>query len=141
MNHAIIAFITGVLFALGLGISGMTDPAKVIGFLDVTGAWNPSLTLVMGGGVLVYFVAFRRITRRSAPLFGGKFGIPSRRDLDPKLLAGSALFGIGWGLGGYCPGPALTSAATGAAAPLTFVAAMLLGMAAHSAYNKALSRG
>lgn len=137
MRHALVAFLTGTLFAIGLAISGMTRPDKVRGFLDVTGDWDPSLTLVMGGAVFVFFFAFRVITRRPAPLLGGKFGIPSRRDLDPALLGGAALFGIGWGLGGFCPGPALTSIAAGSTPVLTFVAAMLVGMVAHTVYARA----
>ncbi|HRI09278.1 MAG TPA: hypothetical protein PKW35_15760 [Nannocystaceae bacterium] len=137
MRHALVAFLTGILFAVGLAVSGMTRPDKVRGFLDITGDWDPSLTLVMGGAVFVFFFAFRMITRRPAPLLGGKFGIPSRRDLDPALLGGAALFGIGWGLGGFCPGPALTSITAGSAPVLTFVAAMLVGMVAHTLYARA----
>lgn len=141
MNHRTIAFITGVIFAIGLGISGMTHPSKVINFLDVTGAWDPSLTLVMGGAVLVYFLVFHVIVRRrTRPIVGERFGLPSRRDIDPRLLGGAVLFGAGWGLGGFCPGPALTSAVTGMTPVLIFVAAMLVGMGLHSTYQKLRSR-
>lgn len=141
MKHALVAFLTGILFALGLVLSGMTRPDKVRAFLDLAGDWDPSLTLVMGSAVFVYFFAFRAITRRPAPLLGGKFGIPSRRDLDPALVGGAALFGVGWGLGGFCPGPAVVSVTAGSAPVLTFVAAMLVGMAAHSIYARARARG
>ncbi|MCA9637186.1 MAG: YeeE/YedE family protein [Myxococcales bacterium] len=141
MNHRSIAFITGLIFAVGLGISGMTQPTKVIGFLDVTGAWDPSLVMVMGGAVVVYFLVFNVIVRRrDKPIVGERFGIPSRRDIDPRLLGGAVLFGAGWGLGGFCPGPALTSAATGMSSVLIFVAAMLAGMGLHSTYQKLRSR-
>jgi uncharacterized membrane protein YedE/YeeE len=106
----------------------MTQPGKVIAFLDVAGDWDPSLAMVMGGAIAVYFVATRLVRRRSAPLAGGEFHLPTRRDLEPNLLIGAGLFGVGWGLAGYCPGPALTSLGTGRLSSLTFVATMALGM-------------
>ena len=133
MNHRSVAFITGLIFALGLGISGMTQPTKVRDFLDISGAWDPSLALVMGGAVTVYFLVFHLIgPRLERPVVGARFGIPTRRDLDRPLLLGSALFGVGWGLGGLCPGPALASVFAGLTPILIFVAAMLSGMALHS---------
>ncbi len=123
------AFVSGLLFAIGLGLAGMTDPAKVIGFLDFFGTWDPSLAFVMVGGILSYAVAFRLITRRHAPVFGTQFSLPTRKDLTPQLIIGSALFGIGWGIAGLCPGPGLASLATGSASVLAFVVAMLGGMA------------
>lgn len=123
------AFISGLLFAIGLGLAGMTDPMKVIGFLDFFGTWNPSLAFVMVGGILSYGVAYRVITKRKAPLFGSKFSLPTRKDLTPQLVVGSALFGIGWGMGGLCPGPGFASLVTGSASVLSFVVAMLGGMA------------
>lgn len=123
------AFISGLIFAIGLGLSGMTDPVKVIGFLDFFGTWNPTLTFVMAGGILAYAVGYRLVTRRSVPIFGSKFSLPTRKDLTPQLIVGSALFGIGWGIAGFCPGPGLTSLATGSSSVLTFVVAMLGGMA------------
>ena len=124
----VLAGVAGLVFGAGLLISGMTQPAKVIGFLDVR-AWDPSLMFVMGGGVLVYMVALRAIRRwRADPWFDVTFHLPTRRDLDARLLVGAALFGVGWGLGGLCPGPAIVSAASGSVAGIAFVAAMLFGM-------------
>ena len=91
----------------------MVNPAKVLGFLDVTGQWDPSLILVMGGGVAVFAAGFLLVKRTARPVFAAKFEIPTRRDIDPRLVAGAVLFGIGWGLAGFCPGPALTSLAFG----------------------------
>lgn len=119
---------SGVLFAIGLGVAGMTKPSKVIGFLDLFGEWDASLAFVMLGAISVYFVAFRLITKRKAPLFDTRFFVPTRRDLDPRLLLGAAVFGVGWGLGGYCPGPGLVTAASGALPALVFVASMAVGM-------------
>jgi uncharacterized protein len=125
----VLAGAAGLVFGAGLVISGMTQPAKVIGFLDVTRDWDASLLFVMGGGVMVYMVAFHAIrTWRKAPWFDVKFHLPTRRDLDAPLLVGSALFGIGWGLGGLCPGPGIVSAASGSITGIAFVAAMLAGM-------------
>ena len=123
-----IAFVAGVVFAVGLAIAGMTQPSKVIGFLDVAGPWDPSLAFVMVGAISVYFVATRLVRRRSAPLSGGGFHLPTRRDIEPNLLIGAALFGVGWGLAGYCPGPGLTSLATGSVSAITFIVAMAVGM-------------
>lgn len=124
---SVIAAAAGALFGAGLLIAGMTDPARVIGFLDLT-AWDPTLMFVIGGAVLVYGVAFRLIPRHADPWFGEKFHLPTRRDIDRRLVVGSALFGIGWGLGGFCPGPGLVSAASGATGALVFVASMFGGM-------------
>ena len=133
MTHRSVSFITGLLFAVGLGISGMTQPEKVIGFLDVTGDWDPSLTLVMGGAVFVYLLVFRVVLpRRERPVVGDRFGIPSRRDIDKPLVLGAALFGAGWGLAGFCPGPALTSTVTGMVPVLLFTAAMFVGFGVHA---------
>ena len=125
----VVAAAAGALFGAGLLVSGMTQPAKVIGFLDVTRGWDPSLAFVMGGAVAVYGLAFRWIRRgRTEPWFDGMFHLPTRRDIDAPLLIGSALFGIGWSLGGLCPGPGLVAAAAGSATGLAFVGAMLAGM-------------
>jgi uncharacterized membrane protein YedE/YeeE len=121
----------GALFGVGLVIAGMTKTSKVVGFLDLFGHWDPSLIFVMIGGIAVHFVLLRLVLRREAPLFDDKFHLPTRRDLDKKLIAGAARFGIGWGLGGYCPGPGLVSAASGALPALAFVAAMTFGMLFH----------
>lgn len=132
MKSLLTSFVSGLLFAIGLGISGMTRPVKVIGFLDFFGAWDASLALVMVGAIAVYFVAYRISTGMRAPLFASKFGLPTLSDLDLKLILGAAIFGVGWGLGGFCPGPALTSLASGAAPILVFVVAMVLGMYLYS---------
>lgn len=125
-----LAALTGALFGAGLLVSGMTQPARVVGFLDVTRGWDPSLAFVMGGAVLVYAVAYRLIVkRRSGPWFQNVFNLPARRQIDRALVIGAALFGIGWGLGGLCPGPGLVAAAAGSGSAILFVLAMLLGMA------------
>lgn len=125
---SLLSFISGVVFALGLGISGMTRPVKVIGFLDFAGRWDPSLAFVMIGAITVYFVAYRLIRTRSAPVLTEEFSIPPRTDIDRNLVVGAAVFGAGWGLGGFCPGPALTSLGSGAAPVVVFVTAMAAGM-------------
>jgi uncharacterized membrane protein YedE/YeeE len=123
------AFVAGLLFAVGLGVSGMTQPAKVFRFLDVTGDWDPSLALVMVGAIAVHAVTMRLILGRERPLFASRFALPARTDLEPRLVAGAAVFGVGWGIAGYCPGPAVTAVGAGVAAALVFVPAMLAGMA------------
>lgn len=130
MKAAATSFAAGVLFAIGLGVSGMTQPSKVAGFLDLFGAWDASLAFVMVGAIAVYFVLYRLTMRRTAPLFDIRFHVPTRKDLDRRLVLGASMFGIGWGLGGYCPGPGLVSAAAGALPALVFVASMALGMKA-----------
>jgi uncharacterized membrane protein YedE/YeeE len=134
-RQVIVSFLSGALFAAGLGVAGMTNPAKVMAFLDVTGAWDPSLAFVMVGAIAVYAVAFRLAIRRPAPLLAEAFSLPKKGDLDAPLIAGAALFGAGWGLAGYCPGPAITSLATGAPGVFLFVASMLAGMVIHRAYE------
>ena len=125
----IASFIFGIFFSIGLGISGMTQPQKVIGFLDIFGEWNPSLAFVMGGAVFSYLALQLFIQRKfSIPILGGSFQIPSRKDLDRSLIIGALLFGSGWGLGGYCPGPAITSLGSGSLNALLFVVAMGVGM-------------
>jgi uncharacterized membrane protein YedE/YeeE len=121
-------YLIGVLFGLGLIISGMTNPAKILAFLDITGAWDPSLIFVMGGAVLVGLIAFYLAKNRTQSFLGGAMHIPTRRDIDRPLIIGSALFGVGWGLAGFCPGPALVSLGSGELKALVFVVAMLGGM-------------
>jgi len=129
MKRELIALASGIVFAIGLGISGMTQPAKVIGFLDFAGRWDASLAFVMVGAIAVNLLAFRGIVRkRSASLCGDAFRLPTKREIDVRLVIGAAIFGVGWGLGGYCPGPGLTSVATLEAGPLVFVAAMAAGI-------------
>ena len=118
----------GLLFGVGLVVSGMSDPAKVLNFLDLFGTWDPSLAFVMGGAVLVAFFGYRFVLRRPAPVAAERFHLPTRRDIDAPVLVGPAIFGLGWGLGGFCPGPALTALGLGATGTLAFVPAMIAGM-------------
>lgn len=122
------SFGAGLLFALGLGVSGMTKPSKVLGFLDLFGAFDASLAFVMVGAIAVYATLYRVITKRKTSLFDGGFQLPSRRDIDARLVVGAGIFGIGWGLGGYCPGPGLVSAASGALPAVVFAVSMAVGM-------------
>lgn len=124
---ALVAAAAGLLFGLGLSVSQMVNPAKVINFLDVAGHWDPTLALVLGGALLVTVPAFRLILRRSAPLLDGRFHLPTRQDIDLRLIGGASLFGIGWGLAGLCPGPAVVASLSGFAGVLVFVATMLAG--------------
>lgn len=140
MKSGLIAFLTGLVFAVGLAIAGMTQPGKVVAFLDFFGDWDPSLAFVMGGAILVYLPAYRIITRRKTPLFSTRFLVPTRRDLDTRLLVGSAMFGVGWGLGGFCPGPALTSVGAVAPAALVFTASMVGGFLLHRGWDVLTSR-
>ena len=123
------AVLAGALFSVGLAVSGMTQPGKVVGFLDVTGDWDPSLAFVMGGAVLVYAVAMRATRRMAAPLLAERFQLPTRHDLPPQLFVGAALFGMGWAISGFCPGPALTALGAGMHNAWVFVPAVLVGMA------------
>ncbi|CAG0954013.1 hypothetical protein MTYP_00354 [Methylophilaceae bacterium] len=121
------ALIAGLIFGVGLILSGMTDPAKVIGFLDVSGRWNPSLGLVMGGAILVAFPAFNHAKNHPKSLLGEPVQLPAERKIDRRLILGAMTFGIGWGLSGYCPGPALASLLTGGIEPLIFTLGMVIG--------------
>ncbi|MFT4826374.1 MAG: putative membrane protein YedE/YeeE [Halioglobus sp.] len=121
------AAMSGILFGLGLAISQMINPDKVISFLDITGDWDPSLALVLFAAVSATAVGFAFANKRSQPLFADAFHLPTRSDLDPGLVLGAAIFGIGWGLVGYCPGPAIAASTSGAMQPLLFVGAMLVG--------------
>ena len=132
--------VSGTLFGAGLTLSGMTDPARVRGFLDVFGRWDPTLAFVMGGAVIVMAIAWRIQSRMRRPLFGEKFSLPDRRDFDGRLIAGSALFGVGWGIAGLCPGPAVASLALSPLSVLPFVVAMIAGMALHAIVPERLLR-
>lgn len=123
------SFLAGLVFGLGLMVSGMANPAKVLGFLDVGGAWNPSLALVMVGAIAVGLVAFRLAKNRTVSLLGAAMKLPGDSAIDRRLLAGSLLFGIGWGVAGFCPGPGLVALGMGESKAVVFVAAMLAGMA------------
>lgn len=118
---------SGALFGAGLAVSSMTDRSVVLGFLDVFGQWNPTLAFVMGSAVAVTAVLFRFVLKRPAPAFGGEFRLPQREQVDTRLLAGAAIFGIGWGLAGFCPGPALVGVAAGLTDAWIFLPAMLAG--------------
>lgn len=124
------ALASGLVFGIGIVISGMANPAKVLNFFDVAGAWDPSLMFVMGGALIVTFVGYRLVFRRSAPIFDLKFHVPTKKDLDLRLIGGSAIFGVGWGVAGFCPGGALPAIGTGMTDVLLFVGAMLVGMIA-----------
>jgi uncharacterized membrane protein YedE/YeeE len=126
--HRVTEFAVGLLFGLGLLLSGMTDPGKVLGFLDLFGAWDPSLALVMGGAILVGFFAFALAKKRTTTFLGGVLRLPTSTQMDKPLVIGSLLFGAGWGLAGFCPGPAVVSMADGQPKALVFVLAMLVGM-------------
>jgi uncharacterized membrane protein YedE/YeeE len=127
------ALLSGTLFGLGLAISGMVNPAKILAFLDLAGAWDPTLAFVMLGALAVTTPAFRFVLKRSSPWVAASFSVPTRKDLDPRLVLGAALFGVGWGIAGLCPGPALTDLVTGRVEIVAFVAAMLAGMLLHDA--------
>jgi hypothetical protein len=136
--NALGAFLAGLIFGAGLIVSGMTDPGKVVGFLDIAGNWDPSLAFVMAGAILVGFFAFMLAQRRTRSFLGGAMELPRRRDIDARLVGGSVVFGIGWGLAGFCPGPALVSFGSGQDKAAVFVAAMLLGMLAYTAAERLL---
>ena len=140
MKRGLAAFVAGAVFSAGLCISGMTQPAKVLAFLDVAGAWDPSLAFVMVGAIGVASLAFLASARRAAPVLDDRFRVPSRRArIDAKLLMGAALFGVGWGLSGLCPGPAIVSIASGQLGAIVFVASMIAGMAIHRSVARAAS--
>lgn len=122
------SFLAGLVFGMGLIVSGMADPKKVLGFLDLAGAWDPSLALVMVGAIAVGVVAFSIARRRTVSLLGADMRLPAARQIDPRLVAGSLLFGIGWGIAGFCPGPALVALGAGESKAAVFVAAMIVGM-------------
>ncbi|MBL9013203.1 MAG: YeeE/YedE family protein [Myxococcales bacterium] len=136
MKSEAVAAYTGVLFAVGLVVSGMTDPGRVIGFLDITGRWDPTLAFVMGGAIAVHLPLLRLVRKRRAPVFDTRFHLPAETRIEPALVLGSAMFGVGWGLSGYCPGPALVSLGSGALPVLVFVGAMIAGIAVTRALTR-----
>jgi hypothetical protein len=135
LKNLVVAYVCGVLFAVGLAVSGMTHPAKIIAFLDL-GHWDPSLALVMGSGLAINALAFRFALRRPHPVWAKRFSLPAATPIDRSLVAGAALFGVGWGLGGYCPGPGLTSVPSGAPSAVAFVAAMLAAMVVYALLSR-----
>ena len=130
MRTALVSLLSGTLFGAGLALGGMTDPARVRGFLDLFGDWDPTLAFVMGGAVIVMAVAWRIVPRMVGPALADQFHVPARSDLTPGLIGGAALFGIGWGIAGLCPGPGIAALVIEPTAAAIFVAAMLAGMAA-----------
>jgi hypothetical protein len=135
MKQRISEFAIGLVFGLGLILSGMSNPQKVLGFLDLAGNWDPSLAFVMGGGVIVAFIAFRLAKRRTQAFFGDAMRLPTARQIDKKLVIGSLLFGAGWGLAGFCPGPALVAMGAGYTQALILVVAMVVGMLLVDVFN------
>ncbi|MFW2421188.1 MAG: DUF6691 family protein [Porticoccaceae bacterium] len=131
------ALLSGLLFGLGLAASGMTDTRKVIGFLDIFGNWDPDLIFVMGSAVITTFIGFKFVlSHRAEPMFGSMFSIPTRSDIDSRLVIGAALFGIGWGLYGYCPGPALASIIYLSPVTIGFIIFMMIGMKLGNLFSK-----
>jgi uncharacterized membrane protein YedE/YeeE len=138
---AIAALASGALFGVGLAMSGMTDPRRVLGFLDLFGAFDPTLLFVLGGAVTTTLVSFRFVLRRGSPVLAETFHLSGLRHIDRPLVAGAALFGIGWGVAGYCPGPALAGLGVGSREAMWFVPAMILGMLVHRLVQRALEPG
>lgn len=136
MKHRLSEFLVGLLFGLGLMLSGMTDPGKVIGFLDVLGNWDPSLAFVMGGAICVGFFAFALAKKKTTNFLGGALQLPQNKQIDKPLILGSLLFGAGWGLAGFCPGPAVVSMSSGQIKAALFVFFMLIGMFLFEAFEK-----
>lgn len=139
-KHFVSALVTGLIFGMGLLVSGMANPDKVLSFLDITGNWDPSLMLVMGGAIAVGVVAFTLIKGHTHSLWGEPLRLPTRQDLDSRLIMGSLGFGIGWGLAGFCPGPALVAFGTGAPKAIVFVVAMVAGMAMYELIEKSRTK-
>lgn len=137
MKAIFASLLTGLVFGLGLTVSGMTQADKVIAFLDLSDNWDPSLAFVMGGAIGVHVIAYQFILKQPSPLFGERFGVPSRTDIDARLVAGSAIFGVGWAIGGYCPGPGLVSASSGSFDALIFAGAMTGGMLLFHVFDEA----
>lgn len=128
MGKIISALIAGLIFGLGLVISGMSNPAKVLNFLDLAGTFDPSLLFVMGGAIIVVFTGYKLVLKRKTPIFDNAFHIPTRKDIDKNLIIGSAIFGIGWGIGGFCPGPSLTSVLLGSEGIIYFFPSLIVGL-------------
>jgi uncharacterized membrane protein YedE/YeeE len=139
MQHRISEFLVGLLFGFGLILSGMTDPGKVLGFLDIAGIWDPSLALVMGGAIAVGFFAFAIAKKRTVNFLGGALHLPKSNEIDKPLVIGAMMFGAGWGLAGFCPGPAFVSLASGQIKAAMFVVFMLVGMQVFEVWNRQTS--
>ncbi|MCC3861508.1 DUF6691 family protein [Pseudemcibacter aquimaris] len=128
MGKIVFGFLAGLLFGIGLVVSGMSNPAKVLNFLDLFGTFDPSLMFVMGGAVVTVFIGYRLVLKRELPILSDAFQIPTRQDLDKNLIIGAAMFGIGWGIGGFCPGPAVTAITLGSEGIAYFFPAMIVGL-------------
>ena len=135
----VVCYLIGLVFGVGISISGMANPAKVLNFFDIAGQWDPSLAFVMGGALIVTFVGYRVVLKRSGPVMGAQFQLPTRRDLDLPLIGGAGVFGIGWGIAGFCPGGALPALGTGNPNVFVFVAALLAGIIAAKAVQAAIA--
>lgn len=140
MKENLLALLSGLLFGLGLGLSQMIDRDRVLGFLDVKGVWDPTLLFVLGGAVTVTVIAFRFVLRRSQPILASQFHLPTKKDIDKPLIIGSALFGVGWGIAGYCPGPGITALVLGIWNPVLFMVAFIVGSLSYKWYSTALKR-
>ena len=138
---SVFALLTGLVFGTGIAVSGMMDPSKVLNFFDIARSWDPSLAFVMGGALFVTFVGYRLAWRRHAPLFAGRFQVPSSAVVDGKLIGGSAIFGIGWGVAGFCPGAAIPALGTGRWEVALFLASVVAGFALRRLAVKAAVRG
>lgn len=136
MKNNLSALLVGFIFSLGLALSGMTNPDKVKGFLNIFGSWDPSLIFVMIGAIGVHFLTYKMIRKRKSPLFSAHWHVPQKSEITKSLVIGSVLFGIGWGLAGFCPGPAMTSLTTLSSTALVFVVFMLLGMLIFKVFDK-----
>ncbi|MEO1017394.1 MAG: YeeE/YedE family protein [Pseudomonadota bacterium] len=134
------AFVIGLIFGLGIIVSGMVNPAKVLNFFDVAGHWDPSLAIVMAGALLVTMIGYRLVLKRSGPLLGNRFHLPTNRKMDPKLLSGAAIFGVGWGIAGFCPGAAIPALGTGQIEVLIFVLALIVGILATRGVTRLFTR-
>ena len=139
MMRNFLTLVSGLLFGLGVTISGMVNPMKVLNFMDITGAFDPTLLFVMGAGLAVTVVGYRLVLRRQTPIFADRFHLPEITAIDVRLLGGAALFGIGWGLSGFCPGPAIASLVFGQMQSIAFVAAMAVGMVVTRAFTRKLT--
>ncbi len=138
-KNSLAALAVGFIFGMGLVVSGMTQPHKVIGFLDLFGNWDPSLIFVMGGSIAVHFITYHWIRKRTSPLLTPHWHVPTKKEITPALIIGSLLFGLGWGLGGYCPGPAVTSLMSFSYKPFVFVISMLVGMLLFRIFDRMLN--
>ncbi|BAU62929.1 hypothetical protein STA3757_02800 [Stanieria sp. NIES-3757] len=140
MKQNLIALLSGLLFGLGLSVSQMIDRDRVLGFLDVQGNWDPTLLFVLGGAVGVTIIAFRFVLRLPQPIFGDKFYLPTKKEIDRPLIIGAAIFGIGWGIAGYCPGPGITALVLGIWNPVLFMIAFIIGSLTYQWYTNKLTK-